>query len=860
MRVTELAKTIGISSQILRRELSSTDFGVKATDREIPDMLAIGITRVLSVKYKEEIKAYRKAQAKLQKLKPIVLNPTELKETSLTENKEEIITSNDDNEQDLENKDSEIQDIEPKPNKKVLPDNVRKNKKIVQTINSIRFLKPAAKKDVTKKYDKSNKFKNIKSGNSLQKSKVIPTKTKQISSIESLALQKKPKSQIGHSSGDKNKKRVKITHKLTLDDVKDTTDISRVEEERVAEEMERALLKEQKKIKAKGSILTKKEEKNKQQQIQIKKKTGVIELPKVITVKEFSEKVGVQVPKVIAELMKNGVLANINQIIDFDTAALLASEFKIEVKKSIQDLSSEDMMIGDLEKLLQDEPENLITRPPIVTVMGHVDHGKTKLLDTIRNANVISGESGGITQHIGAYQIEYKKNKITFLDTPGHEAFTAIRARGAKVTDIAILVVAADEGIKPQTIEAINHARDAKVPIIVAINKIDKENANIDKVKGELSEQELIPEDWGGETIMVPISALENKNIDQLLDMVLLVAEMEDLKGNPNRPAVGTVIETHLDPSLGPMATIIINTGTLKRMDNLVIGEICGRIKIMQDSNKKRLQKAFPSDAVQIAGLDQIPQAGDILQVTKDEKGAKIKATEIKLLKEQNKNKGDALIMQEIINRIQAGKLKSLKIVLKADTKGSLEAIHHSLAKINNQKVVPKIIHSAVGAINESDVMMTAASRGVLLGFNVIANTQVMKIAEKERVNVSLYKIIYNLIQDVEKLLLGLIEPEMVETITGHAKIKMIFFNKRKKYIIGCRVTDGIIKAKTKIRVIRNEEVIGTGSIINLKKVKELVKEIKSGSDCGIEFEINLKLEEGDVLEGYVVEEVMGTL
>jgi translation initiation factor IF-2 len=441
-----------------------------------------------------------------------------------------------------------------------------------------------------------------------------------------------------------------------------------------------------------------------------KKKT--IEIPSVIPVKEFAEKTGINAAKVIGELMKNGILANINQQIDYDTAAIIAEDLGIKIKRKRDEAALADLVAGDLNALLkEDDPKDLEIRPPIISVMGHVDHGKTKILDYIRNANVIDTEAGGITQHIGAYQVEKNDSKITFLDTPGHEAFTAMRARGAKATDIAILVVAADEGVKPQTVEAINHAQDAKIPIIVAINKIDKENSNPDKVKAELAEHGLQPEDWGGKTIMTPVSAITGEGMDNLLDMILLVAEMENLRANPNRKAVGTVIEAHLDKNLGPVATVLINTGTLKVMDNVVIGTSYGRIKVMKDHTGKNMKIATPSTPVLVAGLSIAPRSGDILQVVKDEKTARTQAVQIELLQKSTAAKGTSAA-KDIIARIASGKLKTLKIVLKADTKGSLEAITQSLEKIKDKEVAIKIIHSGVGNITESDVIMASASKG----------------------------------------------------------------------------------------------------------------------------------------------------
>ncbi|MBU2523616.1 translation initiation factor IF-2, partial [Patescibacteria group bacterium] len=513
-------------------------------------------------------------------------------------------------------------------------------------------------------------------------------------------------------------------------------DTAEVYDELVSQEIEREIIKSQrKKTAGKKNIKSNTEEEVKNVTESLKGKE--VEIPEVISVKEFSEKLDLSVAKVIGELMKNGILANLNQQIDYDTAQIIANEFGAKLKKIHTAGDIEDVMSGNIEKLLaEDEPASLKKRPPVISVMGHVDHGKTKLLDYIRDADVVSTESGGITQHIGAYQVVKNGQKITFLDTPGHEAFTSMRARGAKATDIAILVVASDEGVKPQTIEAINHAKEANIPIIVAINKMDKPNANPEKVKGELVEHGLQPEDWGGQTIMAPVSAMTGQGIPELLDMVLLVAEMQDLKANPNRPAVGTVIEAILDPNLGPVATILINAGILKIGDNVVVGRAYGRIKTMIDHTGKRLKKVSSSDAARISGLSTVPMSGDILQVCANEKTAKEQALMVDTLLKADQWKNRGMGMEEIISQIHKGRLKNLKIVLKADTKGSLEAIRQSLAKIKDDRVAIKIIHAGIGAITEGDVMMASASKGIVFGFHVEENVHVSRLAERENVDI----------------------------------------------------------------------------------------------------------------------------
>lgn len=577
-----------------------------------------------------------------------------------------------------------------------------------------------------------------------------------------------------------------------------------------------------------------------------------VEIADAVTVKEFSEKTGLNPVKIIGELMKNGILANINQTIDFETAVIIADDFGIKLKRKRAAALAEDISGGNLEILLHEKDEaDLVTRPPIVTVMGHVDHGKTKLLDAIRETDVVSTEAGGITQHIGAYQVEKNGRKITFIDTPGHEAFTSMRARGARVTDVAILVVAADEGVKPQTIEALNHAKEAAVPIIVAINKIDKEDINIDRVKAQLAELGLQPEDWGGKTPMVPVSALTGEGIPMLLEIILLIADLENLRANPNRPAVSTVIEAHLDKNLGPVSTILVNTGTLKIHNAVICGDIYGRIKIMRNYAGQNLESAGPATPVQIAGLSKTPHVGDIVQVVLNADEARRKADEIHLLREKLSGFSSAESLERIMSAIQAGKLKTLKVVLKGDTLGSLDALKLSIAQVKKDEVSVKIIHSGVGAITESDVMMASASGGIAIGFNTTASLHVREVAEKSGVQVFTYQIIYQLIDDLKKILSGLLEPEVTEVVLGRAEVRKIFLSEKKYMIAGCRVVSGKIENKTHLRVFRSEAAIGEGFLDTLKRINDVVHEISEGHECGIKFYGEIKLEEGDIIESW---------
>lgn len=627
-------------------------------------------------------------------------------------------------------------------------------------------------------------------------------------------------------------------------------------EEIVEKEVDKEIIRSQRKQKAGKVVKGKSDKKIVGEQVQ----GGVVEIPETISVKELAEKTGVSAAMLIGGLMKNGILANINQIIDFDTAVIITDELGVTLKKQRAEATAKDVFKGNLAKLLEEDKENLQARPPVVCVMGHVDHGKTTLLDAIRDANVVDTESGGITQHIGSYQVEKNGQKITFLDTPGHEAFTAMRARGARATDVAILVVAADDGVMPQTIEAINHAKEAGVPIVVAINKMDKAGANPDKVKAELAEYGLQPEEWGGDTIMVPVSARRKEGIDQVLEAVLLVSEVLELKANPNRPAVATVVESHLDPKLGPVATILVNTGTLRVMDNFIIGKTYGRIKLMKDHTGKSLKELGPSGTAQIIGLKETVESGQILQAVKDEKTARHQADEVHgFIHDEMMTAG--MGMQEILQRIKEGSLKLLKVVLKADTQGSLEAIKQSLAKVKSDDVAIKVIHGGVGSISESDVMMAAASPGTLvLGFHTEANSHVKKLAEKLGIEVISYSVIYELIEDLTKILSGMLEPEIVTTELGRFKVMQIFFTGKGEMVVGGKIIDGVLQKGASLRIFRDKEEIGKGELAGLKLVNEDLDELEKGQECGVRYKGKVKLEDGDILEAWKQEKKMKTL
>ncbi|MBQ2932906.1 MAG: translation initiation factor IF-2 [Clostridia bacterium] len=585
-----------------------------------------------------------------------------------------------------------------------------------------------------------------------------------------------------------------------------------------------------------------------------KEKKEVLEVlvPDNITVGELSERLGKPSTEVIKKLMMLGIMASVNETLDFDTASLIVEDFGGTVEHEII-LTEEDKLFNDVE----DAPESLVPRSPVVVVMGHVDHGKTSLLDTIRNTNVTDGEFGGITQHIGAYRVRINDKKITFLDTPGHEAFTAMRARGALVTDIAILVVAADDGIMPQTIEAINHARAAEVSIIVAINKIDKDGANPDRVRQELTEHGLVPEEWGGDTICVEVSAKKKLNIDKLLEMVLLVAEMKELKANPNRLGKGTVIEAQLDKGRGPVATLLVQNGTLRAGDIVVAGTAVGRVRAMNDDKGKAIKKAGPSIPVEILGLSEVPEGGDVFYVVEDERKARevVEARKFKQKQEMQKA-SQAVSLDNLFEQIEAGKTKDLNIIVKADVQGSVEAVRQSLERIANEEVRVNVIHGAVGAVTDSDVMLATASNAIIVGFNVRPTPGATISAEASNVDIRLYRVIYDAIEDIEAAMKGMLAPKFQEQITGHVEIRTTFRVSGVGTIGGAYVTDGKIHRNSLVRIVRDGIVIHEGELASLKRFKDDVKEVASGYECGIGIEKFNDIKEGDIVEAYVMEQI----
>ena len=578
-----------------------------------------------------------------------------------------------------------------------------------------------------------------------------------------------------------------------------------------------------------------------------------IVIPETITIKELAEKMKLQPSAIVKKLFLQGTIVTINQEIDFEKAEEIAMEYDV--------LCEKEKKINVIEELLREEEEDekdMVSRPPVICVMGHVDHGKTSLLDAIRQSNVTAREAGGITQHIGAYVVEANGQRITFLDTPGHEAFTAMRMRGAQATDIAILVVAADDGVMPQTVEAINHAKAAGVEIIVAVNKIDKPSANVERVKQELSEYELIPEDWGGSTVFVPVSAHTKEGIPELLEMILLTAEVKELKANPNRKARGLVIEAQLDKGRGPVATVLVQKGTLKVGDSIAAGSCYGRVRAMMDDKGNRVKEAGPSTPVEILGLNDVPNAGEVFVALQNEKEARSFA-ETFITEGKNKLIEDTkakLSLDDLFSQIKAGNVKELPIIVKADVQGSVEAVKQSLVKLSNEEVVVKVIHGGVGTINESDVTLASASNAIIIGFNVRPDATAKSIADREKVDMRLYRVIYQAIEDVEAAMKGMLDPIYEEQVTGHAVVRQTFKASGVGTIAGSYVLDGKITRGSKARITREGEQIFEGPLASLKRFKDDVKEVNAGYECGLVFEGFNDLKEDDMIEIYIMVEV----
>lgn len=582
----------------------------------------------------------------------------------------------------------------------------------------------------------------------------------------------------------------------------------------------------------------------------------IIELHHNITVGELAEKLHTTPSEVIKALFMKGMMTNINHMLELETAEMVAQEMEFEVL-----MPSESKKEAEAPKVqqapppaIEEHPDNLKDRPPVVTIMGHVDHGKTSLLDYIRKAKVTEGEAGGITQHIGAYMVDLNGKPIAFLDTPGHEAFTAMRARGAQVTDIAILVIAADDGIMPQTVEAINHARAAKVQIIVAVNKIDKPGADLERAKQQLTEYDLIPEEWGGDTVIVPVSAKTGEGVDDLLEMIILVSDILELKANPDRPAQGVVIEAKLEKGRGSVGTVLIQNGTLKQGDSFVVGPVYGKVRAMTNERGTRLKKAGPSVPVEIIGFQDVPSAGDFFEVVKGDKEAKAIASKNREKIEEEDRSKTRMNLSNLYENMQEGKIKELNIVLKADVQGSVDAIKQSVERLSNDQVQVRVIHGATGEISQYDIMLASASDALVVGFNVKADNNANAIAQQEKVEIRYYDIIYKLIEDIQNAMEGLLEPEMIEVSIGIAEVRAVFKISKLGTIAGSYVQEGRVERNAKVRVLRNDEVIFTGKISSLKRFKDDVKEVGTGYECGVGVQGFNDLTEGDKLEFFLIQ------
>lgn len=579
---------------------------------------------------------------------------------------------------------------------------------------------------------------------------------------------------------------------------------------------------------------------------------SIIYIPSSITVKDLAEAIDISVNQLITKLIQLGIMANQNQDVDFDTAELIADEFgkKLAVKEP-----EDEKSVFDLD--YEDDEDSLRPRPPVITVMGHVDHGKTSLLDRIRKSHVTSGEAGGITQHIGAYTVNIDGNKIVFLDTPGHEAFTAMRSRGAKVTDIAILVVAADDGVMPQTIEAINHAKAAEVPIIVAVNKMDKPDANDARIKQELADNGLMPDEWGGDAIIVPVSAKTGEGIDDLLEMILMVSDMEEFKANPDRRAVGTIVEAQLDKGRGPTATVLVEKGTLRLGDEVVSGQASGRIRAMFDDKGKKIKKAGPSIPVLILGLSEVPEAGAKLYEVEDEKTARAYADRVRdVQREEMIHQGDNISLDDLFSKIEEGSIKDLNIIVKTDVKGTIDAVRQSLVKLSNEEVKVNIIHGAVGGITDSDVMLATASKAVIIGFNVRPSQGAMDMAKHEGVDIRTYRVIYDAIEDIKNAIQGMLDPKFEEEVLGRATVRQVFKVPQIGNVAGVYVTNGKLTRQSTIRLIRDNLVIFEGDVSSMKRFKDDAKELLTGYEGGVGLENYNDIKEGDEMEAYIMSEV----
>ena len=902
MHIRKVAKSIGITTQELKKELQKVDFWVSADSSEIPDALISGIIRVLWPKFKDKkLRRLDRSWATKEQMNSVESEEFYQKsEVEILKETEWMWKVKSIREKIEEERKVEENKIKKDEEERVKWEQIRKIER-----------EEREEREQKRKQERQNKFWNKTPNKTWEKPQEktweratnnTPEKKTYISIREKMRLEKEAEkkkvdlwklslpsevwSWAISESYHKKKRRVPsrawkwvwITHKIEIDSSKVKSrkpektqkrirfkTLTQVEIDAMTEderlqyftELEEFKKSEDEAFKSRQKKRTK-VVKNYDNQEQIKKKEWIVEIPEWITVKEFSEKVWIPVPKIIWALMKNWIMTTITQMIDFDTASLISMELDIQITREISSASAEELIEWDLTSLIQDDSENLIERAPVVVVMGHVDHWKTSILDFYRKANVVDKESWWITQHIWAYQVEKNKRKITFLDTPGHEAFTEMRARWAKVTDVAILVVAGDDWVKPQTREAYNHAVEAWVDIIIAINKMDKEWANIDKVKWELSEIWAVPEDWGWTIPCIPVSAKSWEWMEDLLERLLLTADMKELKANPNRKAVATIVESHLDKAMGPVATILINTWTLNVKDVFIAGHTMWRVKSMTDSNKKRHKKLEPSWVVQLAWFEEVPKVWDVLQVIDSEKEARAKVDQIKLIHENWLTRW--IWMEEIQARIRSWRMNLLKVVLKADSQGSLEAIEQSLAKIKNKEVWVKIIHWWIWWVTESDVTMAAASWGIVLWFHVSVSPQTRNMGQKEWVDIKEYKIIYKLLDDIKWILTWMLSIEEIEKEVWTLVVKQIFYSKKKMMIIGWKVMNWVVQNEWKVKVFRKWEEIWEATISNLKLFKDDVSEVREWSECWLQLSPAIDVTEDDEIKVIIKEKITKTL
>ncbi|SMP10231.1 bacterial translation initiation factor 2 (bIF-2) [Desulfurobacterium pacificum] len=864
VRVHQLAKELGMSSKELIQKLrDELDIQVKSVHSSLDEKQVMLVKEFIKpvdvVKKKEEVKAEKEEKIKEEKKRE------ELKVTVEKEKVEEI------EERKIEKKDliseKTIVDEEKAKEEEIKPKEEKREKRR----SEVRVLSPEElarrrrrrRKPFKKDERGEKKPRKFKKSEKEERRERKPERREEVTREQ---LEKLVASTKEHREKEKEKPKTaedilaqKKKEQKELEDQKKFEELMRRIEEKNRAKKKKRKKKKKEEVKEEIPFEELSEEEQLQRLIEEEEKAKTVVIPEVISVREFAERLGVEANQLLQDLIALGKFVAINQPIDFETASKVAEKYGKVVK--LEGAEEEEALLEKELEEVPDKEEDLKPRPPIVTVMGHVDHGKTTLLDYIRNTKVAEREAGGITQHIGASVVEADtsegKKTLVFLDTPGHEAFTAMRARGAQVTDIAILVVAADDGVMPQTIEAINHAKAAGVPIIVAINKIDKPGANPERVKQELTQHGLIPEDWGGDTVMVPVSAKTGEGVDELLEMIALQAELMELKANPDKPARGVVLEAKLDKKRGPVATLLVQSGTLRVGDPIVAGLYAGKVRAMFDDKGKPVKEAGPSMPVEVLGLEGVPLAGDKFYVVKDEKTArKIAEKRQELARESALEKEKRVSLEELFAQMQAGEVKELNIVLKADAQGSIEAIRKSLEELSNEEVKVNIIHAGVGPITENDVMLAAASNAIVIGFNVRPDSAARKAVEKEKVDVRTYRVIYDIVDEVKKAMQGLLTPEEKEVYLGSAEVRATFKVPKVGTVAGCYVKDGVIKRNANVRLVRDGVVIYDGKIASLKRFKDDVREVQAGYECGVGLENFNDIKVGDVIECYTIEQV----